>query len=113
MLKQAAEFITKNQTLALAGMGIFVGWYVIKKLTPSGYIGEKIGLLGQGLMNPLGALAANIGILPKNKSTVKLTTEFQKYIDDYGGIEKYLRDKKNGTFNAPPFRGVRGVTGSW
>ncbi|MES2637425.1 MAG: hypothetical protein V4605_08885 [Pseudomonadota bacterium] len=110
MFKTAAEFITKNQTLILAAGAVFVGWYVIKKLTPSGALSEKLSTLGQGLLNPLDALAANIGILPKNTSSAQLTPSFQKYIDDYGGIEKYLRDHKNGTFRAPTFNGV---TGGW
>lgn len=107
---KALEFITKNQTLILAVGGVFVGLYVINKLTPSGVIAEKLGTLGQGLLNPIDALAANIGILPKNDSGVKLTPSFQAYIDAYGGIDKYILDHKNGTFKGLPFNGT---SGSW
>jgi hypothetical protein len=103
------QFITKNQTLILAAGGVLIAAYVIRKLTPSGKVGEKLNTLAEGLTNPVDALFANVGILPPNKSSVQLTPRFQAYIDRNGGIEKYIADHKNGTFKAPAF----GATGSW
>lgn len=110
MIKQIANFVTKNQTLILAVGGVLVASYVIRKLTPSGVVGEKLTTLAEGLTNPIDALIANAGILPKNTSDAQLTKDFQKYIDENGGIEAYIAAHKNGTFTGAPFNGV---SGSW
>lgn len=105
MLKQVADFITKNNTLILAAGGVLVAWVVYNKLKPSGVVAEKLSTLQQGLLNPVDALLANIGIMPKIESGVNLTDYSKSLVESYGGVDAYIaahKAKQSG-----------GATGSW
>lgn len=89
--------------LIIGGAVLVLGYWSIKK-TANGVSSAFNWLGDKGFANPLDALAANFGILPDNKGQGSaLTPDFQKYIDQNGGIDAYIKAHKNGTFTGSPY----------
>ncbi len=97
------NFLEKHSGLvALAGGGLLV-LYVLNK-----YFNKAAdSVLGQGLQHPLealGALAGSVvGIEPEVTGGTQLTDNFNYYILLNGGIDKYLQQKRAGTFTGAPY----------
>lgn len=106
-MKRLLNFAEKNpQTILLliaAGGAYYL--YSTAKGTVSNLIdltGQKLSTLGQGLSNPIDALSALVKP-PTFVSQTAPTANFQRYIDLNGGMDKYIREHKNGTWSAPPY----------
>lgn len=95
------------------GLISFGLWLAYSKLRDSDLpdlpqgVRDKAFTLGQGLKNPLdalGALAGSVvGIEPKVSGGIQSTDNFNYYLQLNGGIEKYLEQKRAGTFTGEPY----------
>jgi len=97
------KFIEKNQGLVIFGGGALLMLYVLNK-----YFNKAAdSTLVQGLKTPLdalGALAGSVvGIEPTITGGTKLTENFSYYIELNGGIDKYLKEQRAGTFKGEPY----------
>jgi hypothetical protein len=92
-----------NPNLILVGVALAFVAYKIKQAIKS----DAADTLKEGLKNPISALGAFagslVGIEPTIQGGTQLTENFDYYIKLQGGIDKYIADKKNGTFTGKPY----------
>lgn len=105
---QALGIKADGKTVLLIGGGILVAYMIYRfKNRLADSLAEKSDTLQQGLTHPIDALSAFaggiIGVQPSFEGGIKLTPNFQAYVDANGGVDAYILAHQNGTFQGAPY----------